>query len=474
MRQMILWGAPKKLALAMLFGVIGAQPASAAALDGASMSPLLGLPFAGVLLSIALFPLLAPDFWHHHYGKVTAVWSALALAPMALIYGPATAWEAVFHTFALEYAPFILLLLALFTAAGGIVVRGNLHDTPIANTLLLAAGGACASVIGTTGAAMVFIRPLLRANDDRKHTAHVVIFFIFIVANVGGSLTPLGDPPLFLGFLRGVDFFWTTQFLFKQTALAFVLLLAIFFALDTYMQRHETARVKDPTPDSPLKVTGLVNLALIGVVIGAILMSATWKPGIGVTLFGTRLEIQNLAREAIMIGVAIASIKLTFAYDRKENGFEWGPIVEVGKLFAGIFICIIPVLAMLQAGKSGPFSGLVAMVTNADGSPNDAAYFWLTGFLSSFLDNAPTYLVFFQLAGGDPVQLMGSMARTLEAISLGAVFMGANTYIGNAPNFMVYAIARQAGVNMPSFFGYMLWSGAVLIPLFGLITLLFF
>ena len=450
------------------------QSAHAAALEGASMSPWLGLPFAGVLLSIALFPLLAPAFWHHHYGKVAAFWSLLALVPLAALYGPTTAFEAAFHAAMLEYVPFILLLTALFTAAGGIVVRGNVRDTPLANTMLLAIGGASASVIGTTGAAMVFIRPLLRANDDRKHNAHVVIFFIFIVANVGGGLTPLGDPPLFLGFLRGVDFFWTTKFLFKETFLLYVALLAIFYALDTWMQRHETDRVRDPTPDSPIRVTGLVNLALIGVVIAAILMSAAWKPGLGVTLFGTRLEAQNLLREAIMIAVAIASLKLTAAQDRKENGFEWGPIVEVAKLFAGIFICIIPVLAMLQAGANGPFAALTGLVTNADGTPNNAAYFWLTGFLSSFLDNAPTYLVFFQLAGGDPVQLMGPLSKTLEAISIGAVFMGANTYIGNAPNFMVYAIARSAGVNMPSFFGYMLWSGAILLPLFALLTILFF
>ena len=450
------------------------QSAQAAALEGASMSPWLGLPFAGVLLSIALFPLLAPAFWHHHYGKVAAFWSLLALVPLAALYGPTTAFEAAFHAAMLEYVPFILLLTALFTAAGGIVVRGNVRDTPLANTMLLAIGGASASVIGTTGAAMVFIRPLLRANDDRKHNAHVVIFFIFIVANVGGGLTPLGDPPLFLGFLRGVDFFWTTKFLFKETFLLYVALLAIFYALDTWMQRHETDRVRDPTPESPIRVTGLVNLALIGVVIGAILMSAAWKPGLGVTLFGTRLEAQNLLREAIMIAVAIASLKLTAAQDRKENGFEWGPIVEVAKLFAGIFICIIPMLAMLQAGANGPFAALTGLVTNADGTPNNAAYFWLTGFLSSFLDNAPTYLVFFQLAGGDPVQLMGPLSKTLEAISIGAVFMGANTYIGNAPNFMVYAIARSAGVNMPSFFGYMLWSGAILLPLFALLTILFF
>ncbi|HEY8579528.1 MAG TPA: sodium:proton antiporter, partial [Beijerinckiaceae bacterium] len=423
---------------------------------------------------IALFPLLAPDFWHHHYGKVAAAWGVLALAPLAVLYGPGVALEAAFHVFALEYLPFILLLLALFTAAGGIAVRGNLHDTPLANTTLLAAGAGCASVIGTTGAAMVFIRPLLRANDDRKHNAHVVVFFIFLVANVGGALTPLGDPPLFLGFLRGVDFFWTTKFLWKETLFAAVVLLALFFALDTWMQRHETDRVRDPTPDSPLSVSGLVNFALIGVVIAAILMSAAWKPGIGVTVLGTRIELQNVLREAIMVAVAVASVRLTRPEDRKANDFDWGPIVEVAKLFAAIFICIIPVLAMLQAGANGPFAKLVALVANPDGTPNNAAYFWLTGVLSSFLDNAPTYLVFFELAGGDPARLMGPLAQTLAAISLGAVYMGANTYIGNAPNFMVYAIARQAGVRMPSFFGYMLWSGAILLPLFVVITLLFF
>ena len=451
------------------------SPAWAAeALDGSKLSLLWAIPFAGILLSIALCPLLAANFWHHHFGKVTAGWALLIIVPMAVFFGPGFAWSTIFHTLALEYIPFILLLLALFTTAGGIVVRGNLHDTPLANTGLLAAGTACASVIGTTGAAMVFIRPLLRANDDRKHNAHVVVFFIFLVANIGGALTPLGDPPLFLGFLRGVDFFWTTKFLWKETLFAVVVLLIVFFVLDTWMQRYEGDKVRDPTPDSPLHVTGLVNLALIGVIIAAILMSASWKPGISWTVFGTKLELQNLLRELTMIVVTIASVALTRKDDREANGFEWGPILEVAKLFAGIFICIVPVLAMLQAGLKGPFSGLVALASNADGTPNNAAYFWLTGALSSFLDNAPTYLVFFEMASGDPQKLMGPLAQTLAAISLGAVYMGANTYIGNAPNFMVYAIARSAGVSMPSFFGYMLWSGAVLIPLFIVITFIFF
>ena len=463
--------------IGVLVALIAASVSPALAadeLDGSRLSMLWAIPFAGILLSIALCPLLVPDFWHHHYGKVAAGWGILIAGALAISHGPGLAWATIFHTFMLEYLPFILLLLALFTTAGGIVVRGNLHDTPLANTGLLAAGTACASVIGTTGAAMVFIRPLLRANDDRKHNAHVVIFFIFLVANMGGALTPLGDPPLFLGFLRGVDFFWTTKFLWKETLFACVVLLVVFYAFDTWMQRHETDRVRDPTPDSPLRVTGTVNILLLAIIIAAILISATWKPGIALTLFGTKIELQNILRELTMVAVAIVSWRITKKDDREANGFEWGPIVEVAKLFAGIFICIIPVLAMLKAGSAGPFAGLVALVSNADGTPNNIAYFWLTGLLSSFLDNAPTYLVFFELASGDPVKLMGPLSQTLAAVSLGAVYMGANTYIGNAPNFMVYAIARSAGVRMPSFFGYMLWSGAILIPLFVLITLIFF
>ena len=466
----------KFLATAAILGAMAAaNPAMAAeALDGSKLAIWWALPFAGILLSIALLPLLAPDLWHHHYGKISAMWGLLAAVPLAIFAGPGAAWGALFHTFALEYVPFILLLLALFTTAGGIVVRGNLHDTPLINTGILAAGTVCASFIGTTGAAMVFIRPLLRANDDRKYNVHVVVFFIFLVANIGGALTPLGDPPLFLGFLRGVDFFWTAKFLWPETLFAAVVLLGLFFLLDTWLQKKEPERQrKDPTPDAPLRVTGLQNLALIGVIIAAILMSANWKPGINVSLWGTDIPIQNLLREAIMIAVTIASVMITSSADREANDFNWGPIVEVAKLFAGIFACIIPVLAMLQAGKNGVFAPLVAMVANPDGSPNNIAYFWLTGILSSFLDNAPTYLVFFELAGGNPQTLMTSMAQTLVAISLGAVFMGANTYIGNAPNFMVYAIARSAGVKMPSFFGYMLWSGAILIPVFLLVTFIF-
>lgn len=449
------------------------QSAFAAELNGATLGFAWALPFAGILLSIALFPLLAPHFWEHHQGKIAAVWGLLVLAPMAALLGPATALHALAHTALLEYVPFILLLLALFTVAGGILIRGNIHGSPGTNTMLLGIGTVLASFIGTTGASMVMIRPVLRANDDRRRNVHVFVFFIFLVSNIGGSLTPLGDPPLFLGFLRGVDFFWTTTHLFPETLFASVLLLTLFFALDTVIYRREGHIKPDPTPDNPVRVTGGINFLLIFVIIAAILMSATVELG-RITVLGAEIQLANALRDVIMIAVTVISLRFTPAANRAENGFSWGPIKEVAKLFAGIFITIIPVLAMLQAGSEGAFAPLVALVTNPDGSANNAAYFWLTGGLSSFLDNAPTYLVFFELAGGDPQMLMTTGAMTLAAVSAGAVFMGANSYIGNAPNFMVYAIAREGGVKMPSFFGYLLWSGAILIPTFLVITLLFF
>jgi Na+/H+ antiporter NhaD/arsenite permease-like protein len=300
-----------------------------------------------------------------------------------------------------------------------------------------------ASIIGTTGASMILIQPLIRANSARSFNAHVVVFFIFLVSNIGGVLTPLGDPPLFLGFLQGIDFFWTARALWQQALFASGVLLAIFFFVDSYFERREE------TP--PPAETGAVK---------------------GFEVLGTQMELQNLTREAVMVFVGLASLRVTNPGLRAANGFEWEPIREVAYLFAGIFICIIPVMAMLEAGAKGPFSAAINILAR-DGAPDNAVYFWVTGVLSSFLDNAPTYLVFFQLAGGDPAALMGPLSKTLTAISLGAVFMGANTYIGNAPNFMVYAIARRAGVNMPGFFSYMIWSGAILFPVFAAVTWLF-
>jgi Na+/H+ antiporter NhaD/arsenite permease-like protein len=449
------------------------EPAMAAEVDGASLSVLWALPFGGILLSIALFPLLAPHAWEHHQGKIAALWALLVLVPMAVLIGPATALQALAHTALLEYIPFILLLLALFSVAGGILIRGNIHGAPVANTILLGIGTVLASLIGTTGASMVMIRPVMRANDNRQHNVHVVVFFIFLVSNIGGSLTPLGDPPLFLGFLRGVDFFWTTRNLWRETLFVSTILLAAFFVLDWAVYTKEGVIKPDPTPDQPVHLVGGVNFLLLAIIIGAILMSATIDLG-HIQILGIEVALADALRDIIMIGVAATSLALTPKDNRIENGFSWGPMQEVAKLFAGIFITIIPVLAMLKAGPQGAFAPLVALVSHPDGSANNAAYFWLTGGLSSFLDNAPTYLVFFELAGGSAQHLMTTGALTLAAVSAGAVFMGANSYIGNAPNFMVYAIARDGGVRMPSFFGYLLWSSTILLPVFLLTTLVFF
>ncbi len=447
---------------------------AAAALDGRGMSLLWALPFCGLLLCIATGPLFYPHLWEHHYGKFSAFWAALVIIPLYLFFDAAAATKGIAFAMLMEYLPFIILLFAHYTVAGGIFVKGNILGSPATNTGILAIGTILASFVGTTGASMVLIRPIIRANDNRAHNVHVVVFFIFLVSNVGGALTPLGDPPLFVGFLKGVDFFWTTTHLFTETVMVAGILLALFYAYDSWLYRKEGVIAPDPTPDSRVKVLGLESLVFVAVIIGAVLLRANWNPGVSFKLLGVDLALQDLVSNVVMLAAAFGSLAFAKQEYREANGFNWGPIKEVAKLFAGIFICIVPVLAILGAGKAGAAAPLVALVTNPDGTPNNVMYFWLSGGLSSFLDNAPTYLVFFELAGGDPQRLMGPLALTLAAISTGAVYMGANTYIGNAPNFMVYAIAKDMGVKMPSFFCYMLWSGAILIPIFVLVTFVFF
>jgi Na+/H+ antiporter NhaD/arsenite permease-like protein len=442
---------------------------AATELPGATMGWAWALPFAGLLLTIATGPLLFPGLWHHHYGKIAAGWALVTLGPLAYAFGVPSALSGLVHAMLAEYMSFIILLFALYTVAGGLLVTGNLGGRPFSNTAVLAFGTAIASIVGTTGAAMILVRPLIRANQGRTHNVHVIVFFIFLVANIGGALSPLGDPPLFVGFLRGVEFFWPVMHLWRQTLIAAVLVLAAFATLDFYFSR------RDPSASAEhgrIGVHGLINLPLLAAIIGAILASALWKPGIALTILGTTLEAQNLARDAALIVIALLSLWLTPDEHREANDFTWEPIREVAKLFAAIFVCIIPVLAMLNAGRDGVFAPLLDAVTTKSGDPHQAAYFWLTGGLSAFLDNAPTYLVFFELAGGEARELMGPLAGTLAAISLGAVFMGALTYIGNAPNLMVYAIATERGIRMPSFFGYIGWSAAVLLPLFLLLTVL--
>ena len=469
-RTSFLAATPLALLLLMLAG-LPLDVRAAGLVDGASLSVWWGVPFAGTLLSIAILPLLAPVFWHHHYGKVIAAWALAFMLPFAVVHGPGAALHGFVHAAVEEYIPFILLLTALFTCAGGIHISGNLHGAPALNTLILAIGTFLASFMGTTGASMLLIRPLIRANDNRRHQAHVVVFFIFLVSNVGGALTPLGDPPLFLGFLQGVEFSWTIRYLYADMLLVVAILLAIFYLLDSWLYRKEGVLPEDPTPDSnTVGVQGWANVLLLGVVVSLVLMSGLWKTPVSFEVLGSHVPLPNLLRDIGLLIVIGISLKITPRSIHADNQFSWEPMKEVAKLFAGIFLTIIPVILMLKAGLEGPFAAVVRAVTADDGQPIPVMYFWATGLLSSFLDNAPTYLVFFNTAGGNAQELMTTLSPVLVAISAGAVFMGANTYIGNAPNLMVKAIAEERGIPMPSFFAYMFWSLTFLLPIFLLLS----
>ena len=443
-----------------------------------------GVPFAGILLSIALFPLLAPHFWHRHFQKVAIAWALVFFAPFLVQYGQIATFKLV-EVLLIDYVPFLILLWGLYTVAGGILIRATLVATPALNVAMLGVGTVLASFMGTTGASMLLIRPLLRANAWRHHKAHVFVFLIFLVANVGGLLTPLGDPPLFLGFLHGVPFFWTLRLL-PQFAVAVLLVLLVFLAVDTWQMRREIA--ERPWHEAPHKRTafhleGTHNFWLLAAILGAVLLSGLWQTG-GARWFGIPFEYRNLVRDLLIVVAGLVSIVSTPRRVRHDNGFTWDAMKEVGYLFFGIFVTIIPVLMMLRAGTEGSMAWL------ASGVSQPWQYFWVTGALSSFLDNAPTYVTFFALALGQlgirPEEvgavLSGSVAHPnaarfalyLTGISAGAVFMGANTYIGNAPNFMVLSIAKEHGVKMPSFFGYMAWSVLVLIPTFIVLTCLFY
>jgi Na+/H+ antiporter NhaD/arsenite permease-like protein len=433
------------------------------------------IPFAGILLSIALFPLFAPQWWHHNFPRVSLAWAVLFAAPFIFAYR-GEALREIAHIYLADYIPFIILLWALYSVSSGILLKGTLHGTPRENVIILASGTLLASWIGTTGASMVMIRPILRAVMWRKRKTHIIVFFIFLVSNIGGALTPLGDPPLFLGFLHHVPFFWTLHLLPMMVFLA-VPLLVLFYFIDRRLYARET-REEPPGATDRLGVRGWQNFFFLAAIVGSVLMSGMLKLG-HVTLAGVHLPIEGLLRDGLLIVIGLVSFKTTSDVIHKSNQFSWFPIKEVGILFAGIFMTIIPALAILKAGEHGALAGLIALAHKPEN------YFWLTGGLSSFLDNAPTYLTFFNTALGaffpntpEPeavARLIELHGHYLHAISCGAVFMGANTYIGNAPNFMVKSIAEEAGVEMPSFFGYMIrYSIPILIPLFLISTFIFF
>jgi Na+/H+ antiporter NhaD/arsenite permease-like protein len=437
------------------------------------------LPFVGMLLSIAVFPLVAPKFWHDNFGKVSMFWAVVISVPFVVAYGGAALYE-LLHIIIADYVPFLILLGSLYTVSGGILLRGSLRGTPAVNTGMLALGTVLASWMGTTGAAMLLIRPFLKANARRRRRTFMVVFFIFLVANVGGSLTPLGDPPLFLGFLRGVPFFWTFKLLPLMLLVA-APILVLYFVMDSYFYRKESVEPSEEQESAGGKSLGLEgwhNFLFLAGIVGAVLMSGFFRWG-EVSVLGVHREVQGLARDAIMLLMAFLSLLTTRRSIREDNEFTWFPIKEVAILFAGIFLTMVPCLKILQAGSGGALAFLI------DAVREPRHYFWVTGTLSSFLDNAPTYLTFLNTAmgglyagvpAGEAVHLMiRDNPAYLLAISSSAVFYGAVTYIGNAPNFMVRSIAEEAGVPMPSFFGYMLkYSLAILVPIFIVITAVFF
>lgn len=484
-------GAMRAAALGVVLSVIFPATALASGGHGGVHEPppfWTVVPFVLMLLSIAIIPLLAGHWWESNRNK--GIVSAI-LASIMLLYlmaaGPAGSFERLAITL-FDYMAFISLLAALFMISGGILLKGTLVGTPLVNTLILLIGSVLASFMGTTGAGMLLIRPLLRANEWRKSCVHIVVFFIFLVTNIGGSLTPLGDPPLFLGFLKRVPFEWTFR-LAPQWAFAIGILLVFFYVYDTFRYNREIKQgSKPPTGEkTPLKLKGSFNFLFLAGIIGTILTAGYIAQH---RLISAWFSIQNhVAIDAIektfqsvaMLAIAYAAMRVTSPKIRRDNAFSWEPIVEVAVLFIGIFITMIPALWILDALGA----------ENKLGIDRPWQFFWATGILSSFLDNAPTYLTFTAAASGlnhtDPNNLMQLIEATpdkthlvdtgemfLKAISVGAVFMGANTYIGNGPNFMVKAIAEVNGVKMPSFFGYMFYSLLILIPIFVVVTFIFF
>ena len=414
-----------RLRLAIAIGMAGAAafPTNCAwaasadkTFDGAGLSLLWVFPFAGILASLALLPLVAPHFWHRRCGLVALFWALAFLLPLAARFGAGIATHELLRVLLLEYGPFIILIGALFTIAGGIYVGGNLHGSPVLNSTILLIGTILASFVGTTGASMILIRPLLRANGDRKHNVHVVVFFIFLVSNIGGALTPLGDPPLFLGYLHGVSFLWPLQHLWAMTAIMTAFLLGAFLVLDAYLYRKEGRLKPHLTPEERLCVRGLLNVPLIILLVAAVAVSGDGAVLGNVRVLGVETACASLLRDCVLVALAAASLILTPRTYREKNEFNWGPVAEVAKLFAAIFITIIPAIEILKAGTDGAFAPLFPLLGTPN-APHNASYFWLTGLLSSFLDNAPAYLVFFNAAGGHAGTLMGPMAQTLAAIS---------------------------------------------------------
>jgi len=428
--------------------------------EGFDLSLLWALPFAGFLLALAFLPLLKPQLWHSHDFKIALGTCAVVIIPMFLSLGKDGTATLLYKTMVHHYVPFIFMIGCLFIISGGIHITTSGHAKPLTNVIFLFTSGLLASIIGTTGASMLLIRPFLNLNHDRRHKAYLVIFFIFIVSNIGGCLSPIGDPPLFLGFLEGVDFFWPTLYLWKPFLGVILPLLAIFYFFDRHHYHHKRDIVEKREIEK-FNIYGKRNLFLLGATIGLLLLT------------GIDPEKMHLWRDGGLVVIALLSYTLTPKNVHHMNRLSFEPLREVSIVFLTIFITLIPIEAMLHGGRAGAFGEMIDF-GNPGGYSDPLRYYFITGALSAFLDNAPTYLLFFHMAGGDPQWLMEGGAKTLTAISTGAVFMGAITYIGNAPNFMVKSIAEKLHIRMPGFLGYMLWSFGILLPVLVLFGLIYF
>ena len=430
------------------------------------------IPFIGVLLSIALFPLLAPSFWHRFEKPVLLFWGVTGLFVMWNLFPLPVFIHSLTHTLWSEYLPFIAVLFALFTIAGGIHLDLTVKNTPLTNVCFFMAASFFASFIGTTGASVLFIRPLLHMNKNRLYKTHTVIFFIFTVSNAAGCLTPLGDPPLFMGYLLGVPFFWPFQNLWQPFLGVFGVLLFVYWGIDRYLLMKESSTnvsADIQLARSSIHIDGKRNILLLLALI-AMLLVTPFLPVIEMTMIGgVSVTVIDCVRLGVMIFLGWLSYTITPHVIHTKQHFNFAPVYEVARVFLCIFVTLIPLNYVLSGGGDNVFASLLKM--NIGMSPQHL-YFWLSGIFSGFLDNTPTYLVFFKLAGGNIIELTTTQKPILVAISLGSVLMGALTYIGNAPNFMVLSIAKQHGIKMPSFLGYMVWSFIILIPIFIMVSYL--
>ena len=439
---------------------------------GEPFSLVWGMPFAGLVLSIAVLPEIAPRFWNHNYGWIALACALLFAVPDTARRGWRIAGGDLGAMVLNEYIPFVLLLGTLYIIAGGLRISGAPRGTPAVNTALLGLGTLLAGLIGTPGASLLMLRPMIRANRHRERTTHVYVFFILLVANVGGAFSPIGNAPLYLGYLKGIPFFWPSVHLALPTLTLTAGLLATFYVLEHYLRRgvhdeHTLAEIEK------LGLEGGINLLLLAAAVVAITLRLVFRETPDVSLLGLPWNATDAASDLMLLLIALASFVLTPASVRRANDFAWAPLIEVGVLFAAIFVTLIPLTIIMAAGDAGPMKLLFDHAFQG-GVPDNTLFYRATGLLSAFLDNAPTYLVFFGLAGNDPAQLTGPLAKTLGAISAGACYWGGLTYLGNAPNLMVRAIIESHGVRMPSFSGYIIWAAVCLVPWLLLVEALFF